>query len=277
MTDIRPHTVGVVGWPIAHSKSPSIFRHWFRLNGVPARYRRLAISARDFETVLRILPRAGFRGVNVTAPHKIRAFELADAVSASARKMGAANLLSFGSDGRLHADNTDGYGFIENLKSKAPNWRAPDGPAAVLGAGGAARAVIHALLSEGVPEIRLFNRSRERATALAEESNGKIVVLDWERRSQALDDAALLVNSTSLGMTGKAALEIDLKGLHAKAVVVDLVYAPLETDLLAAAKSKGNPVVDGLGMLLHQARPAFRAWFGIDPLVDRELREICLA
>ncbi|MEM9044137.1 MAG: shikimate dehydrogenase [Pseudomonadota bacterium] len=276
MTDPRPLTAGVMGWPITHSKSPLIFAHWFGLAGLNGRYCHLAVSEDDFEAVATTLPKAGFRGVNVTVPHKIRALEIADTARPTARAMGAANLLIFTGEGEIIADNTDGYGFIENLKSGAPNWQPNTAPAVVLGAGGASRAVVHALLSEGVPSIRLLNRSKRKAEALAKDLVGKIDVIAWDDRAAALDGAGLLVNGTSLGMTGKPELTIPLDDLPATAVVTDLVYAPLETDLLARARTAGHPVVDGLGMLLHQARPAFRAWFGIDPVVDQTLREICL-
>ncbi|MEM8792681.1 MAG: shikimate dehydrogenase [Pseudomonadota bacterium] len=276
MTDPRPLTAGVVGWPITHSKSPRIFEHWFQENGIGGRYCHLAVQDHDFETVMKALPKAGFRGVNVTVPHKLNARRIADSASEVAERMGAANLLIFKESGEIHADNTDGYGFMENLTAGAPDWRPESAPAVVLGAGGATRAVVFALLAKGVPEVRVLNRTKEKSEELTRSFSRKVKALPWEARSDVLFDASLLVNSTSLGMTGSPALEIALDNLPQGAVVTDLVYAPLETDLLAAARERGNRTVDGLGMLLHQARPAFKAWFGVDPVVDEALREICL-
>ncbi|MEM1277296.1 MAG: shikimate dehydrogenase [Pseudomonadota bacterium] len=276
MTDPRPLTAGVMGWPITHSKSPLIFAHWFQQAGLNGRYCHLAVAEVDFETVVSALPKAGFRGVNVTVPHKISALEVADEATPTARAMGAANVLTFSPESGIIADNTDGYGFLENLKKGAPAWKSDTSPTVVLGAGGAARAVIHALLADGVSNLRLLNRSAEKAQALANDLPGPIDVIPWADRSEALEGAGLLVNATSLGMTGKPPLEISLGALPKTAIVTDLVYAPLETDLLAQARANANPIVDGLGMLLHQARPAFHAWFGIDPVVDAALREICL-
>ncbi|MEM6945789.1 MAG: shikimate dehydrogenase, partial [Pseudomonadota bacterium] len=227
--------------------------------------------------VVRALPKAGFRGVNVTVPHKQAALRIADGRSAAAEAIGASNTLVFGPDGAIFADNTDAYGFIENLRAGAPSWAGADGPAVVLGAGGAAQAVIHALLRAGVVEVRLTNRTRDRAEALADRFGPCVHVVDWSARGEALEGAALLVNTTVLGMTGKPTLELALDALSPKAVVNDIVYVPLETPLLAAARERGATVVDGLGMLLHQARPGFRAWFGRDPVVDDALRHACLA
>ncbi len=267
---------GVMGWPVAHSKSPRLFDHWFARYAVAGRYVPLAVKPDDFAEVYRALAKAGFRGVNVTLPHKEAALALADEATAAATEIGAANMIRFEA-GRILADNTDGYGFLESLKAGAPGWRASSGPAAVLGAGGAARAVLHALLTEGAPEIRLANRSAEKAEALARAFGARVRPVPWEAREEALDGAAVLVNTTSLGMAGQPPLEIDLARLPASAVVTDIVYAPLETPLLAAARARGLAAVDGLGMLLHQARPAFRAWFGLDPAVDEGLRRACLA
>jgi shikimate dehydrogenase len=277
VADPRPSVAGVMGWPVTHSRSPVLFEHWFRTLDIAGRYVPLAVRPEDFGAVLRALPKAGLRGVNVTVPHKEAAFRLADARSPTAEAIGAANTLVFAPDGRIEADNTDAYGFLENLRAGAPGWRGAAGPAVVLGAGGAAQAVVHALLGAGVPALRLLNRSRDRAEALAARFGPKVEVLDWEARDAALGDAALLVNATSLGMKGQPPLEIGLEALPRAAVVTDIVYVPLETPLLAAARAHGAHAVDGLGMLLHQARPGFRAWFGADPPVDAALREACLS
>lgn len=273
--DDRPLTAGVMGWPVAHSKSPRLFGHWFARYGVPGTYAPLAVRAQDFETVYRALPKAGFRGVNVTIPHKEAALALADRATERARAIGAANMIRFDPDGIL-ADNTDAYGFIESLRAGAPAWSC-DLPALVLGAGGAARAVLHALVAEGVPAIRLANRTPAKAERLAEAFGPAVEPVDWERRGWASEGAGLLVNTTSLGMAGQPQLTMPLEGLAPGAAVLDIVYAPLETPLLAEARARGLTAVDGLGMLLHQARPAFHAWFGIDPEVDGALRDACLA
>jgi shikimate dehydrogenase len=275
-TDQRPLLAGVVGWPVAHSKSPLIFAHWFAETGIAGAYVRLAVRPEDFGQVLRALPKAGFRGVNVTIPHKLAALELADEASAAARTIGAANTIGFDADGRIFADNTDGYGFTENLREGAPAWNPAAGPALVLGAGGAARAVIHALLEVGAPAIRLANRTRDKAEAVAAHFGPRVEPVDWAARGGATSGAATIVNTTSLGMTANPPLELPLDDAPATALVTDTVYAPLETPLLAAARARGLATVDGLGMLLHQARPGFRAWFGVDPAVTRALRRAVL-
>jgi shikimate dehydrogenase len=220
---------------------------------------------------LRALTDLGFRGANVTVPHKEAALAVCDEVDALARRIGAVNTIAI-SDGKLSGSNSDAFGFLENLRDRAPGWRADRAPAVVLGAGGAARAVVAALVDAGAPEVRLVNRTAERAEALAAAIGGPIRVYPWSERAGGLDGGGLLVNATTLGMTGQPALELDLGALPADAVVNDIVYAPLETPLLAAARARGNPVVDGLGMLLHQARPGFEAWFGVRPEVTAALR-----
>ena len=214
----------------------------------------------------------GFRGVNVTVPHKEAALAAVDEADALARRIGAVNTIVVGADGKLTGTNTDGFGFLENLKAGAPEWNVAGGPAVVLGAGGAARAVAVALIDAGAPEIVLVNRTRARAEKIAADLGGPLVVWDWDDRAAALAGVNLLVNTTTLGMTGKAALDISLDALPTGALVNDIVYAPLQTELLAAASARGNPVVDGLGMLLHQARPGFEAWFGVAPEVTPDLR-----
>lgn len=275
MSDKIP-LAGVVGSPISHSKSPQLHRHWLRTMGLPGDYIPMEVSAQDLETVLRTLPKAGFVGVNITIPHKEAALEIADQVTDRATLIGAANTLIFRPNDQIHADNTDGYGFIENLRMGAPDWHASTGPATVLGAGGAARAVVSSLLDAGVPEILLTNRTRVRAEKLAEDFGKKVTVVDWVQAGNILEDSALVVNTTSLGMIGKPAMRIPLDGLRANTVVTDLVYAPLKTDLLAVAEQMGCVTVDGLGMLLHQAVPAFERWFGHRPVVDSATRTSAL-
>lgn len=268
---------GVMGWPVAHSLSPRLHGFWLAEYGIDGAYVPLAVAPADFDAAVRALPKLGFRGANVTVPHKEAALAAMDRVDETARRIGAVNTIVVGEDGTLEGGNTDAFGFIENLRAGAPGWRGDAGPAVVLGAGGAARAVVVALLDAGVSEIRLANRTKERAEALAADlssgDGGGVTVVDWDARAEALAGAALLVNTTTLGMTGKAPLDIDLADLPATAVVNDIVYAPLETGLLAAARARGNTVVDGLGMLLHQARPGFARWFGHEPAVTPALRD----
>jgi len=267
---------GVMGWPVAHSLSPRLHGFWLRQYGIDGAYVPLPVRPEAFSGAIRALAQIGFRGVNITVPHKQAALKTCDQVDAVARRIGAVNTVVF-TDGRLHGSNTDAFGFLENMRDGAPDWRATAGPAVVLGAGGAARAVVAALTDSGAPEVRVCNRSAERAQALCREIGGPVKSLPWTDRAAALADAAVLVNATSLGMTGQAPLDIDLAKLPDAAVVTDLVYVPLETPLLAAARARGNRVVDGLGMLLHQARPGFAAWFGVSPAVTPELRDFVLA
>ena len=277
MTELpRIPLAGVIGSPIAHSKSPQLHRHWLKTYGIAGHYIPVDVSVDNLENVLRTLPQMGFVGVNLTIPHKEKVMEIADLVTDRATLIGAANTLIFRKDGKIHADNTDGYGFIENLKAGAPQWNPRSGPAAVLGAGGAARAVISSLLEAGVPEIMLSNRTRVRADKLKQEFGGRVRVYEWVQAGNMIDDATLLVNTTSLGMIGKSDLRVPLDGLRASTVVTDLVYAPLKTTLLATAEECGCVTVDGLGMLLHQAVPAFERWFGHRPEVDRATRAAAL-
>ncbi|MBC7952098.1 MAG: shikimate dehydrogenase [Rhodospirillaceae bacterium] len=267
---------GVMGWPVGHSRSPRLHNYWLEKLGIDGAYVPLAVRPEDFEQVLRALPRMGFAGANVTVPHKEQALHLVDELEPLARRIGAVNTLVVRDNGSILGRNTDAFGFLENLRRGAPNWRPQSGPAVVLGAGGAARAVCAALIDADVPEVRLVNRSVERAERLALDVGGKFRVTEWDHVSHALHGAALLVNTTTLGMTGQPALEIDLTPLPNWAVVNDIVYAPLMTDLLAAAAARGNAVVDGLGMLLWQAVPGFEAWFGARPEVTAELRDFIL-
>lgn len=268
---------GVIGSPIAQSRSPRLHGYWLKRYGLPGNYVPLEVQTQDFRDVVRSLPKMGFIGANVTAPHKEYALRIADIVTDRASLIGAANTLTFRQDGSVHADNTDGYGFIENLKEGAPDWRAPIGPALVLGAGGAARAVLSALLDAGVPEVLIANRTRVRAEKLQDDFGNRVRVIEWVKAGSVIEEVALLVNTTSLGMVGKPPLRLPLDGLRRDTVVTDLVYAPLETDLLAAARAKGCVAVDGLGMLLHQGVPGFERWFGRRPEVDADLREAVLA
>jgi shikimate dehydrogenase len=272
----KARVAGVIGWPVGHSRSPRLHGFWLDRHGIDGAYVPLAVPPGRIGEAVRALPALGFRGANVTVPHKEAVMEALDEVDPSARRIGAVNTIVVREDGSLEGRNTDGFGFLENLREGRPGWDAAAGPAVVLGAGGAARAILVALAEAGAPEIRLLNRTAERAERLAAEIGGPIRVLPWERRAGALDGAALLVNTTTQGMAGQPPLEIDLAPLPRGAVVTDIVYAPLETPLLAAARARGNAVVDGLGMLLHQARPGFEAWFGHRPEVTPELRAFVL-
>lgn len=262
----------VIGWPVEHSRSPSIHRYWLKQYGIDGAYEKEAVRPEELAQFLGALEARGYAGANVTLPHKEAALRLAAIADEAARMIGAANTLWLDQAGRLSASNSDAYGFVTNLDEQAPDWNKGARPAMVLGAGGAARAVLHGLLTAGVASILLANRTRGRAEALAQAFGPAVSVVDWKDRNRALAGCGLLVNATSLGMTGKDPLDIDLKALPADAVVVDIVYSPLETKLLAAARARGNRVVDGLGMLLHQAVPGFERWFGVRPEVTPELR-----
>jgi shikimate dehydrogenase len=267
---------GVIGSPIAHSRSPALHGHWLKTFGIQGFYIPMDVAPENLAEVLRTLPKAGFVGVNVTVPHKVAVLELADLVTDRATLIGAANTLIFREDGKIHADNTDGYGFIENLRQNAPDWNPAAGPAAVLGAGGAARAVIVSLLDAGVPEIMIANRTRITAEGLQRDFGNRLRVVDWVQAGNMLEDAATVVNTTSLGMVGKPELRVPLDGLQKGALVTDLVYAPLQTRLLREAQEMGCVTVDGLGMLLHQAVPGFERWFRQRPVVDAATRAAVL-
>jgi shikimate dehydrogenase len=277
MSNTRIPLAGVIGSPVAHSKSPKLHQHWLETHGLQGHYIPMDVAHDDLAGVLEMLPRMGFVGVNVTVPHKELALSLADQISDRATLIGAANTLIFRPDGKIYADNTDGYGFIQNLMMGAPNWSADAGTAMVLGAGGAARAVICALLDAGVKEVLLTNRTRARADRLRDEFGQRVRVIEWVQAGSHLDSVALLVNSTSLGMVGKEELKLPLDGLMSHTVVTDLVYAPLRTPLLDTAAERGCTTVDGLGMLLHQGVPGFERWFGVRPTVDLATRIAVLA
>lgn len=266
---------GVMGWPVAHSLSPRLQNYWLARHGIDGAYVPLPVKPADFPAAVHALPALGFAGANVTVPHKEMALTVVDTVDPLARRVGAINLVVASGDGRLEGRNTDVYGFMENLRERAPSWSRTE-PAVVLGAGGAARSVIIGLIDAGVPEIRIANRTRARAEAL-QELGPQVKAADWADWARLLEGAGLLVNTTVLGMTKQPPLNIDLTRLPTSAIVNDVVYVPLETELLAAARRRGHTVVDGLGMLLHQGRPAFRAFFGVDPAVTAELRAHVLA
>ena len=263
---------GVMGWPVMHSRSPMIHNHLLARHGLTGTYVPLAIRPEQLAGALRGLAPLGFAGCNITIPHKQQAMALVDAVDPVARRIGALSCIVVRPDGSLAGTNNDCFGFIENLRHRQPSWRAEAGPAMVVGAGGGARAVVYALAQAGARDIRLVNRTTARSEGLAREFGSPVVALPWEDRERALEGAALLVNTTSQGMVGQPPLELPLDRLPNSAVVTDIVYAPLNTPLLDAARRRGNPTVDGLGMLLHQVRPAWKAWFGIDPDITDDLR-----
>ena len=266
---------GVIGWPISHSLSPRLHGYWLKEHDINGVYEPLAIPPDSLRLFLLKLASQEFAGVNITVPHKEAAVAHMDTLDDNARRIGAVNTVVV-QEGTLYGDNTDGFGFMENLKDGAPDWAANQGPVTVLGAGGAGRAIVAALLEAGVGELRLVNRTRERADQLAKEIGGAITVIDWDKRTSALEEIGLLVNTTTLGMKDKDPLDLDLENLPASAVVTDIVYTPLITPLLTTARQLGNPVVDGLGMLLHQARPGFFFWFGVKPEVTDALRAFIL-
>ncbi len=277
----RARLAAVLGDPVAHSLSPLLHNHWFARLGIDGVYLALRVPAGDFDRALRLLPRLGFRGFNVTVPHKERAFRAVDRRDRAAETCGAVNTVRVEADGSLTGLNTDGFGFLAHLRRRVPGWRPDAGPAVVLGAGGAARAVVAALLEAGVGEMRIVNRTRARAEALVADlaprfPTARLVAVDWTARDAALAGAALLVQTTSLGMRGMPPLELALDPLPPTAVVADVVYVPLETDLLRRARMRGHPVVDGLGMLIWQAVPGFRHWGGVEPPVDGTVEALLL-
>lgn len=274
MTQPHPYRLaGIMGWPVAHSRSPLIHNHWIAEHGLHGAYVLLPVQPQRLEQALRALPALGMAGCNLTIPHKVQALSLMDEVEPQAQRIGAVNTVVVNADGSLTGRNTDAFGFIQSLLAAQSPWHASQGVACVVGAGGAARAVMTGLLDEGVPNIRLTNRSDATALALAQEFGPRVVAVPWTQRHEALEEVALLVNTTNQGMHGQAALDIVLDALPQSALVCDIVYVPLQTPLLRMAAARGNPTVNGLGMLLHQARPAFAAWFGPMPAVNAALLE----
>lgn len=268
---------GVIGNPIAHSLSPKLHSYWLNRYGLEGSYTALKVTEDELEKTLRELPSQGFIGANVTIPHKVNVMQFADQITDRATLIGAANTLIFKSDGRIFADNTDGYGFMANLRQGAPDWDPKAGPAAIFGAGGAARAIIVALADAGVPEIIISNRTRPKAEALRDDFGARISVIDWVQADKMLEDANTVINTTSLGMVGGQDFKVPLNNLRKDAVVTDIVYNPLKTPFLLAAEKRGCMTVDGLGMLLHQGVPGFERWFGQRPEVDEATREAVLS
>lgn len=269
----RQVKAGVVGWPISHSLSPSIHGFWLEKYRLSGRYAALGIKPDDFDREFSALRERGFVGVNVTIPFKERVLEHAAEITPAARDTGAANTLTFRKDGSAHADNTDVAGFARLVKSAAPDWKGHDGPVVVMGAGGAARAVVWSLLAENVPRVFIVNRTVSKAETLCEHFGSRLEVASPGEFPGIGRTATMIVNTTSLGMKGQPDLVVDFEPGMRSATVVDIVYNPLKTGFLKAAERNGNRIVTGLGMLLHQAAPGFERWFGVSPEVDSELHE----
>ena len=272
MSDQKFVLAGVMGWPVAHTRSPAIHNHWIAQYGLKGAYVQLPVQPQNLEAAIRGLPALGFAGCNITVPHKVNAMQLMDTLHPAARRVAAINTVVVQADGSLLGMNNDGYGYIQSLRDAQPDWRGDAGPALVMGAGGAARAIVVALLDEGVPEVRLCNRTQEKAQALKDAFGDRVTVVPWADRNSAMAGVRLLVNTTTQGMHGQPALDVALDDLPAEALVSDAIYIPLETPLLAAARQRGHQTVNGLGMLLNQARPAFQAWFGVLPEITPALR-----
>lgn len=264
----------VMGWPVMHSRSPMLHNYWFERYGLKGAYLPLLIEPSKLEPALRSLHPLGFSGCNLTIPHKQDALAIVDEIDPVAKAIGAISCVVVREDGTLFGTNNDCYGFIENIREASPGWRADAGPLAVIGAGGGARAVVYGLLQEGARELRLVNRNRARAEQIAREFSGPITIVDWVDRAAALEGCVMAVNATSQGMQGMDALDISLDRLPVDALVADIIYIPRETPFLAAARMRGNHTVNGLGMLLHQGRPAWRAWFKREVEVTPELRAL---
>ncbi len=273
MADDRFHMAGVMGWPVMHSRSPLMHNYWMQQQGLNGVYVPLAIKPGLLEGALRGLHPLGFAGCNVTIPHKLDAMKIVDEVDDVATKIGAISCVVVREDGSLFGTNNDWRGFLGNIRDVYPDWQGDAGPATVVGAGGGARAVCYALLNAGAPEIRLVNRTPAHAEQIAKDLGGPIQVLPWQARTDAFAGAATVVNTTSLGMVGQPPLDLPLDAMEPHALAADIIYTPLETDFLAAAKARGNRTIGGLGMLLHQGPPAWKLWFGLDPVVTNELRQ----
>jgi shikimate dehydrogenase len=268
---------GVMGWPVAHSRSPLIHNHWIKKYQLSGAYGRFPVEPKNLEAAIRGLSALGLAGCNITIPHKVEAMQYMDWVDPHAQKIGAINTVVVQANGTRHGYNNDGFGYLQSLKEAHAQWRADAGPVVVLGAGGAARAILVALLQEGATEIRLLNRTLDKAQALAQEFGPSIQALPWSQRHEALAQAALLINTTNQGMHGTPALDLALDELPTTAMVSDIIYTPLVTPLLEQARQRGNTTVNGLGMLIHQARPAFEAWFGIKPAATSEISDLLIA
>lgn len=268
---------GIMGMPVFQSRSPILHNYWIKKYNIKGAYGHFPVQVENVETAIRGLSALGIAGCNITQPHKLMAMKMMDQLSPLAQRIGAINCIVVQPDGSLHGFNNDGFGYIQSLKDVNPQWRADTGPITVIGAGGAARAVVVSLIDEGAKEIRLINRTRAKAEELASVDASVVKVYDWSERNAALDGAAMLVNTTNQGMYGQPALEIQLDALPKSAMVSDLIYIPLETPLLAAARARGHTTSNGLGMLLNQAIPAFEAWFGVKPEITEELRQAVLA
>lgn len=263
----------VIGWPISHSRSPIIHGYWLRQHGIEGSYSRVPVEPRDLAGFITSLRQNGYAGCNVTIPHKESAFALVHVEDEQTKRLGAINTIYL-RDGKIFGENTDGQGFFANLQATAPETRIANQRVAILGAGGSAMAVAAVLLANGVAEIALVNRSIERAESVRKRLGPAIKPCEWERRGQALSECSLLVNTTSLGMTGQPPLVLDLEELPLTATVADIVYVPLVTAFLQTAQARGHPIVTGLGMLLHQAVPGFARWFGKRPEVTTELHDL---
>jgi len=268
---------GVMGWPVSHSRSPLIHNHWIHKHNLNGAYGIFPVEPEQLQTAIRGLKALGIAGCNITIPHKVNAMQLVDWVNPLAQRIGAINTIVVQADGSLHGYNNDGFGYIQSLLEAQPSWQANAGPAVVIGAGGAARAIVVALLDAGATEVRVINRTRSKADEFAQEFGPFVKSVSWDARQDALADASLLVNTTNQGMHGQPALEIALEKLPSSALVSDIIYVPLETPLLKDARLRGHTTVNGLGMLLHQAQPAFKAWFGSTPEVNAALYEAIVA
>jgi shikimate dehydrogenase len=276
--DNRKFTLaGVMGMPITQSRSPILHNYWIAKHGLRGAYGHFPVEPQNLAAAIRGLSALGLAGCNVTQPHKVEALKLMDVVDPLAQRMGAINCVVVQPDGSLHGFNHDGYGYIQSLKDANPNWRADAGPIVVLGAGGASRAVVLSLIDQGATEIRLVNRTLDKAQALAAGYEHIVKVIPWTERNSAMDGCALLVNTTNQGMYGQPPLDVTLDALPQTAMVSDAIYIPLETPLLEAARLRGNKTANGLGMLLNQARPAFKSWFGVMPEITDELKQAVLA
>ena len=272
----NPLLAGVIGNPISHSKSPKLHNYWLNKYGIYGYYIPVAVHSNKLKPTIDSLITLGFRGMNVTMPYKSSVLTLADTITDRASVIGAANTLYFSKSGKVTADNTDGYGFIKNVYYHFDNWNPKAGDAVVFGAGGAAKAIVYALLAEGVPKIKILNRTKVKAKQIADHFGNKVEVFDWYSYGEALDGAKTIVNTTSLGMVNHPKFQPSFKTVSSNALVIDLVYNPLETDFLRMAKQSGCQIVDGLGMLLFQAELGFSNWFNLKPEINNELRSYML-